>query len=87
MPPLTAGVRRAYHALMAMICHCKAVRDRAIVKAVQRGATSMRAVQESCGANTMCGGCEPAVAEIIEQVTAAADGKHRKVGPAFGLSA
>ena len=72
---------------MAMICHCRAVRDRAIVKAVQRGATSMREVQDVCGANTMCGGCEPAVAEIIEQVMASADAKRVSVRSSFGFSA
>jgi len=71
---------------MAMICHCRAVRDRTIVKAVQRGATTMSDVQRACGANTMCGGCEPAVAEIIEQVTAAVAGKRVNVRPSFGMS-
>ena len=68
---------------MALICHCEGVRDRTIVKAVQRGASTLHEVQSVCGAATRCGGCEPAVRELID--------RHADVGvvvrPAFGLTA
>lgn len=52
---------------MAIICHCEVVRERTIVKAVQRGARTVAEVQASCGAATRCGGCEPAVQSLIER--------------------
>jgi bacterioferritin-associated ferredoxin len=75
---------------MALICHCEGVRDRTIVKAVQRGASTLHEVQAACGAATRCGGCEPAVRELIERhagasVTGSVTGV--VVRPAFGLTA
>lgn len=50
---------------MALICHCEAVRERTIVKAVQRGASTLDEVRAACGAATRCRGCEPAVIELL----------------------
>lgn len=50
-----------------IVCHCHRVCDRTIRAAVQRGACSEEAVGDACGAGTMCGGCLPAVTEIIEE--------------------
>jgi bacterioferritin-associated ferredoxin len=76
---------------MALICHCEGVRDRTIVKAIHRGASTLADVQAACGAATRCGGCEPAVHDLLERhahggVHAGADVGVR-VRPAFGLSA
>ena len=68
---------------MALICHCEAVKDRAIVKAVHRGARTLDEVQAACGAATRCGGCEPAVLDLIARH---AD-QPVNVRPAFGFSA
>lgn len=50
---------------MAIVCHCEAVRERTIVKAIHRGATTLADVQDSCAAATRCGGCIPAVLELL----------------------
>jgi bacterioferritin-associated ferredoxin len=50
---------------MALICHCETVRERTIVKVVQRGACTLDEVRAACGAATRCRGCEPAVLELV----------------------
>jgi len=55
---------------MAIVCHCEGVRDRTIVKAIQRGARSLGDVQVACGAGTGCGGCIPAVMDLLERHSA-----------------
>ena len=49
-----------------IVCHCKAVTDRAIRKAVRSGARTRNDVVAACAANMSCGGCAPAIDEIIE---------------------
>ncbi len=49
-----------------IVCHCHAVTDHAIRKAVQNGACSARAVGAACGAGTGCGGCQELVEHIVE---------------------
>ena len=44
---------------MAIVCHCNAVRERTIQKAIRRGAMTVEEVQAECGAAARCGGCEP----------------------------
>jgi len=48
-----------------IVCHCHRVTDRVIRAAVREGAVSEEAVAEVCGAGACCGGCVPAVSEII----------------------
>lgn len=48
-----------------IVCHCHRVTDRVIRSAVRDGAGSEEAVAEVCGAGSCCGGCVPAVSEII----------------------
>lgn len=55
-----------------IVCHCRAVSDRAIREAVRGGACSLRQVARACGAAGRCGGCRPAVAQVIDEETAAA---------------
>lgn len=50
-----------------IVCHCHRVCDRTIRAAVRSGACTEEAVGEACGAGSMCGGCVPAVTEIIEE--------------------
>jgi bacterioferritin-associated ferredoxin len=50
-----------------IVCHCRAVSDRAIRAAIREGAASVEAVSESTGAAGCCGGCEPTVAEILDE--------------------
>ena len=49
-----------------IICHCKAVSDRTIRKVIQHGADTPRAIARACGAGRNCGGCRPAVRDILE---------------------
>lgn len=48
-----------------LVCHCNGVSDRAIKNAVRRGANSPREAASACGAGTSCGGCRPAIQEIV----------------------
>jgi len=52
---------------MAIVCHCEAVRERTIVKAIHRGAHTLSDIQAACGAVTDCGGCSPAVMDLLER--------------------
>ena len=49
-----------------IVCHCKGVSDRTIRKAVRDGARSPRQVGAACNAGRSCGGCQPAIHELIE---------------------
>lgn len=49
-----------------LICHCRVVSDRNIKAAVSAGARTVGQVGRACRAGTCCGGCVPAIAEIIE---------------------
>jgi len=50
-----------------IVCHCKAVRESSIRAAVRAGARCHRSVATACKAGEMCGGCRPAIEQIIEQ--------------------
>jgi bacterioferritin-associated ferredoxin len=52
-----------------LICHCKRVTDSTIREAVKNGARSRGLVGRVCGAGTCCGGCLPAVDEIVESTS------------------
>ena len=49
-----------------LVCHCHALTDRDIRRAVRiSGACSVDEVGDCCGAATGCGGCYEVVAEIV----------------------
>lgn len=48
-----------------IVCHCRAVTDRAIRAAVSGGHTSVDAVMQETRAGTCCGGCLPGVEAIL----------------------
>ena len=50
-----------------IVCHCRAVSDRAIRASIRDGATSVEAVSASTGAAGCCGGCEPMVNDILDE--------------------
>ena len=58
-----------------LVCHCSGVSDRAIRKAVRKGAGTASEVAMRTGAATCCGGCIDTVREIIR---AEADSGHDK---------
>jgi bacterioferritin-associated ferredoxin len=50
-----------------IVCHCKAVSDRTIRTVVREGADTRRQVALACGAGRTCGGCRPAIDELISE--------------------
>jgi NAD(P)H-nitrite reductase large subunit len=53
--------------LEEMVCFCGSVTVGDIKAAVEAGNTTLEDVKKATGASTHCGGCEPTVAELIEQ--------------------
>lgn len=53
------------------ICHCHAVTDRDIADAISAGARSVGRIAKACRAGSCCGGCIPAVRELLEAKVAA----------------
>jgi bacterioferritin-associated ferredoxin len=54
-----------------IVCHCRRVCDRVIRAAIRAGASSEEAVSDACGAGSRCGGCIPALTELLEEERAA----------------
>jgi bacterioferritin-associated ferredoxin len=50
-----------------IICSCRAVNDRTIRAAIEAGAETLNAVSELCAAASRCGGCRPAIQEILAE--------------------
>lgn len=51
-----------------LICHCRAINDRKIRQAALDGAVTVAQVRRATGgAGGCCGGCVPAIAEILEK--------------------
>lgn len=48
-----------------IVCHCNRVNDRTIRACIREGACSVDDVADQCGAAARCGGCAPAVEEIL----------------------
>ena len=49
-----------------VICHCLGVNDNAVRRAVHdHGAADLESVAAACGAGSICGGCRPAVADVM----------------------
>lgn len=50
-----------------LICHCRAVNDGAIRNAIAAGARRPEDIARSCGAGSRCGGCVPALLELLAE--------------------
>jgi bacterioferritin-associated ferredoxin len=50
------------------VCHCRGITDRTIKAAVAAGADTVEDVARTCGAGADCGGCWPALDELIEEI-------------------
>ncbi|MCA9592602.1 MAG: (2Fe-2S)-binding protein [Myxococcales bacterium] len=50
-----------------IVCHCQKVSDRHVRLAVRGGARNVEEVGAACGAGTCCGGCRPALRELIAE--------------------
>ena len=53
------------------VCHCNVVSDRTIRAAITDGAHDVAAVSARCGAGTVCGGCVPAIEDLLAEAAAA----------------
>ena len=47
------------------VCYCAALSDTAVKAAVDAGAHTIEDLGDRCGAGTECGGCHPALAELL----------------------
>jgi bacterioferritin-associated ferredoxin len=55
-----------------VICHCRAVNDRAIRDvALAVGSTAPEQITAVCGAGGHCGGCLPALREVLAELACA----------------
>ena len=66
---------------IVIVCHCRGVTDRAVRRAVRRGAATRRQVAQACGAGAGCGGCRPTVQAILDSEDRASE---RSVSGAIG---
>ena len=48
-----------------ILCHCRAVSDRFVRKAIDKGACDLQEVADRCGAGARCGGCHPALMSLL----------------------
>ncbi|TPV92520.1 MAG: hypothetical protein B7733_25495 [Myxococcales bacterium FL481] len=67
-----------------LVCICKGLSDRRIREEIRRGCTTLRSLQQSCGAGTDCGQCARQVRSMIDTTarTHARDaGEHRPTMP------
>jgi len=56
-----------------LICHCRAVSQTTIEAAILAGARHPEEVAARCGAGGGCGGCVPALVDLIGQIDAEAE--------------
>jgi bacterioferritin-associated ferredoxin len=49
-----------------LICHCRAVNDHTVAAAIAAGARAPEDLAAMCGAGARCGGCVPALSELLE---------------------
>ena len=52
-----------------IVCHCRAVRHRDVLAAIERGARDAEAVAITCGAGSVCGGCRPTIDALLSETT------------------
>jgi len=50
-----------------IVCHCRAVSDRALRESIKNGAADVTSVMAATGAGTCCGGCLVAVEELVAE--------------------
>jgi bacterioferritin-associated ferredoxin len=64
-----------------IVCHCRAISDREIRRAVHGGATSLPEVARACGAGAGCGGCAAAVLDVLRSEVGARAARAGDPGP------
>lgn len=53
-----------------LICHCRAVNDATIRHAIHDGAREPTDLSLACGAGSRCGGCLPALRQLLDELDA-----------------
>lgn len=51
-----------------VVCHCHVVTDRDVHDAHAAGARTLGEVKRACGAARSCGGCRPALRELLARL-------------------
>ena len=54
-----------------VVCHCLAVNDGTIARALAEGATTVEELTARCGAGGCCGGCRPLLEELVTETALA----------------
>jgi bacterioferritin-associated ferredoxin len=50
-----------------ILCSCRAVNDRSIREVIEAGASTVEEVADACRAASRCGGCRPAIQELLAE--------------------
>ena len=50
-----------------IVCHCRALNDRAIRSVIEQGVLDLDRLAAECGAGARCGGCQPMLVELLQQ--------------------
>jgi bacterioferritin-associated ferredoxin len=53
------------------VCHCRVVSDRSVRAAISAGAADVDDVMDHCGLGDGCGGCIPAVEDLLAEAALA----------------
>lgn len=65
-----------------VICHCRAVNDQTIRATIIAGASEPDEVLRKCGAGARCGGCLPALLDLLDELQSRRDGElHGALAP------
>jgi bacterioferritin-associated ferredoxin len=54
-----------------LVCHCAVVSDRTIRATIAAGADDVDAVGQGCRAGVACGGCRPAIEDLLAEAALA----------------
>lgn len=60
-----------------IVCHCRAVSRHQIEAAALCGATTVREIVAACGAGGRCGGCRPAIEDVLSEAPTALPARRR----------
>jgi bacterioferritin-associated ferredoxin len=61
------------------VCHCRVVSDRSVHAAIAAGARDVDDVMDLCGLGDGCGGCVPAVEDLLAEAALAVRAPQRVV--------
>lgn len=64
-----------------LICHCRAVNDRAVRDTIAAGACEPQQIASGCGAGSRCGGCIPALLELLAEALPSARSPRTSAAP------